>query len=187
MSSSSSPMKISRWWSPTPFLVPYMVKWQTSGVCFSKQLTDHASTADFIPSSEDEGQPFQVEVASTAESTLDSLPREGSHRPPAESSAQSQISVVTSSTRQDDDSEENFIEYLRQLAQAKALLYDQEDLISFHTALKAGGLVLLSGMSGTGKSRLAHLYGEALGLSHHSIWFSPFSQPGQMTAIFWVS
>ena len=61
--------------------------------------------------------------------------------------------------------EEEFLSYLKQRAHNQGLFYDEVDLINFHTAMKSGGLVLLSGMSGTGKSRLTSLYGDALGLS----------------------
>lgn len=61
-------------------------------------------------------------------------------------------------------SEAGFLERLRRVAQAKRLFYDENDLINFHTALKTGSLVLLTGMSGTGKTRLVQVYAEALGL-----------------------
>lgn len=57
-----------------------------------------------------------------------------------------------------------FLEHLELTARANRLLYRREDLINFHTALKTGCLVLLSGMSGTGKSQLVQVYAQALGL-----------------------
>ncbi len=89
--------------------------------------------------------------------------------PAAESAAADVLVDISGKSGQDAHlsqlAEEEFINHLSSLAVAKGLLYDLDDLISFHTALKTGRLVLLSGMSGTGKSRLANLYGEALGLS----------------------
>ncbi|MBO8142013.1 MAG: AAA family ATPase [Firmicutes bacterium] len=61
-------------------------------------------------------------------------------------------------------SEAAFLRRLQRLAHAKRLFYDEEDLVNFHTALKTGNLVLLAGMSGTGKSRLVQLYADALGM-----------------------
>jgi len=61
--------------------------------------------------------------------------------------------------------ERRFLERLMHIAQARRLLYHEEDLLNFHTALKTGSLVLLAGMSGTGKSQLVQVYAEALGLA----------------------
>lgn len=69
--------------------------------------------------------------------------------------------------------EAKFLEQVKALAQAKRLFYDEEDVVNFHTALKTGSLVLLSGMSGTGKSRLVQLYAEALGLSDEQFAMIP--------------
>lgn len=55
------------------------------------------------------------------------------------------------------------------------LQYTTQDLYHFHTAMKAGGLVVLGGMSGTGKSRLVTTYAQALGLSEEQFSFIPVS------------
>ena len=44
------------------------------------------------------------------------------------------------------------------------LFYLSKDLTNIHTALKTGNLVILSGMSGTGKSAIVDMYARALGL-----------------------
>lgn len=44
------------------------------------------------------------------------------------------------------------------------MLYDIKTLINFHISLKTGSLVILNGISGTGKSRLVSLYKTALGI-----------------------
>lgn len=54
----------------------------------------------------------------------------------------------------------HFIQYTRD----QGLLYDYKDLYNFHTAMKSSNLVILAGMSGTGKSKLVQAYGKALGL-----------------------
>jgi 5-methylcytosine-specific restriction endonuclease McrBC GTP-binding regulatory subunit McrB len=43
--------------------------------------------------------------------------------------------------------------------------FTDEEIIDLHISLKTGGLVILSGTSGTGKSRLAELYAESLGMT----------------------
>ena len=51
------------------------------------------------------------------------------------------------------------------------LLYEEKDLINFHTAMKSSKLVILSGMSGTGKSKIVQAYGKALGLDENRLNF----------------
>ncbi|SMQ81252.1 AAA domain (dynein-related subfamily) [Bacillus sp. OV166] len=54
------------------------------------------------------------------------------------------------------------------------LIYDKKDLYNFHTAMKSSNLVILAGMSGTGKSKLVQAYGKALGLfDNHKMTFIP--------------
>lgn len=53
-------------------------------------------------------------------------------------------------------------------SQKANLYYDMEDLINFHTAIKTGSLVILTGMSGIGKSRIVDCYAHALGLDESS-------------------
>lgn len=58
-----------------------------------------------------------------------------------------------------------FIRDLEQKAKVQKLVYSREDLINFHTSIKSSALTILSGQSGIGKTKLATLYGETLGLS----------------------
>ncbi len=58
-----------------------------------------------------------------------------------------------------------FIRDLEQKAKIQKLVYSREDLINFHTSIKSSALTILSGQSGIGKTKLATLYGETLGLS----------------------
>lgn len=44
------------------------------------------------------------------------------------------------------------------------LYYNKKDIISFHVSAKTNMLTIIGGMSGTGKTQLAKLYGETLGL-----------------------
>jgi len=64
-----------------------------------------------------------------------------------------------------DSGEQTFIYDLNQVALSNQLVYDMEDLVNFHIAIKTGALVVLAGMSGVGKSQLVINYARALGLS----------------------
>lgn len=57
-----------------------------------------------------------------------------------------------------------FLERLEKAAEDRGLLYDKKDLVNFHVSVKSSRLVILAGMSGTGKSGLIRLYSQALGL-----------------------
>lgn len=58
----------------------------------------------------------------------------------------------------------DFIEKLKLNARKRGLFFKDEDLYAFHTSVKINTLSILGGMSGTGKTQLAKLYGETMGL-----------------------
>lgn len=60
--------------------------------------------------------------------------------------------------------EKAFLARFAEAAEAKGFIYDKKDLVNFHVSAKASRLVILAGMSGSGKSALVRLYAEALGL-----------------------
>ncbi|MFW5962520.1 MAG: McrB family protein [bacterium] len=66
-----------------------------------------------------------------------------------------------------ENNELNFLENLYQESINKRLYYKREDLYTFHTSIKAGRLTILSGMAGTGKTKLAQTYAEVLGLEYN--------------------
>lgn len=72
-------------------------------------------------------------------------------------------------------SEQDFMTHFIAETARQQLQYNTQDLYHFHTAMKAGGLVILGGMSGTGKSRLVTTYAQALGLSEQQFSFIPVS------------
>ena len=86
----------------------------------------------------------------------------------------------------EDTSETYFLDGLAQLTFNNGLQYDQKDLVNFHTCVKTNPLVILAGMSGTGKSRLAVNYAKMLGLSEDNgtLLFMPISpsytEPGDV-------
>lgn len=63
-----------------------------------------------------------------------------------------------------ENNEMQFIHRLKTIASKNRLYYDPKDLYNFHTAMKVGNLVVLSGLSGTGKSQLINTYAQALSL-----------------------
>lgn len=56
------------------------------------------------------------------------------------------------------------LEFFRYHSQKNKLFYAPKDITNFHTAIKTGNLVILAGMSGTGKSALVDTYAKALGI-----------------------
>ncbi|MEI4802940.1 hypothetical protein WAZ07_16805 [Bacillus sp. FJAT-51639] len=72
--------------------------------------------------------------------------------------------------------EHEFLERLDVLAEEKDLIYDKNDIKNLHISLKTSKFTILGGMSGTGKSELARLYAEALGLKEKdNLLFLPIS------------
>lgn len=57
-----------------------------------------------------------------------------------------------------------FLSALQKRALQQTLIYSTEDLYNFHISVKTNALTILAGMSGTGKTELAMLYAQTLGL-----------------------
>lgn len=51
-------------------------------------------------------------------------------------------------------------------SQKRNLFYNMKDFVNIHTALKCSSLVILSGLSGTGKSTIVDIYARALGINN---------------------
>lgn len=60
----------------------------------------------------------------------------------------------------------NFIKHLKDNARKRGLYFNDHDLYAFHISAKTNLLSIIGGMSGTGKSQLAKLYGETMGLQY---------------------
>ena len=69
--------------------------------------------------------------------------------------------------------EMEFMDLFEYECRRMGLYYDEKDLYNFHTAMKTGGLVILAGMSGTGKSKLVQCYARALRLGGSQLLFIP--------------
>ncbi|MBF8419105.1 hypothetical protein [Heyndrickxia coagulans] len=54
--------------------------------------------------------------------------------------------------------------FLKKAQNQYRLFYNEKDMISFHISVKTNMLTIIGGMSGTGKTQLAKIYGETLGL-----------------------
>lgn len=57
---------------------------------------------------------------------------------------------------------------MKEAARAMHLVYSDEDLINFYVSAHSSNLIVLAGMSGTGKSRLIKVYAKALGLDEYN-------------------
>lgn len=69
--------------------------------------------------------------------------------------------------------ENEFMEAFQNECKRLGLYYDTKDLYNFHTAMKTGSLVILAGMSGTGKSKLVQCYANAVKLNKDQMLFVP--------------
>lgn len=72
------------------------------------------------------------------------------------------ISPQITKPKIEDVNEIEFLNVFEEVALSKKLLYKPLDLHNFHTAMKNKSLVILAGLSGTGKSRIVQCYHEAL-------------------------
>lgn len=84
-----------------------------------------------------------------------------------------------------DSKENNFLSQLYQKALSENLYYKKEDLYNLHISIKTSPLTVISGMSGTGKTRMAQLYAETLSLNYNEeyiiIPISPsYTEPGDV-------
>ena len=70
-------------------------------------------------------------------------------------------------------SETAIFKFFRYHSQKNKLFYSPKDIVNFHTAIKTGNLVILSGMSGTGKSALVDTYAKALGIGKSNVLIIP--------------
>ncbi|SEG05106.1 PhoH-like protein [Caloramator fervidus] len=72
-------------------------------------------------------------------------------------------------------SETKFLEKFKQYVLNEGLCYRDIDLYNFHVCLKTNPLTIISGMAGTGKTRLAIAYAKALGLDEEHYVVIPIS------------
>lgn len=61
------------------------------------------------------------------------------------------------------DSEEDLINHIHQFISNKGFFYEKSELINFYLSLKTKPFVILSGISGTGKTKIVQYFAESLG------------------------
>lgn len=110
---------------------------------------------------------IQAEIESDGE-TLETI--EYNHRSETFSESNIEHSSVNEVKK---DKEEDFMNTFKQQAKLMGLYYEDKDFYNFHTAMKTKGLVILSGMSGTGKSKLVQCYAKAMVLKKGQLAFIP--------------
>ncbi|HWE40000.1 MAG TPA: AAA family ATPase [Isosphaeraceae bacterium] len=69
--------------------------------------------------------------------------------------------------------EKDFLDQFARVVEHRGYAFGREDLINIHACVKSGGLTILAGLSGTGKSSLPRLYAEALGAAFLQIPVRP--------------
>lgn len=74
------------------------------------------------------------------------------------------------------DSKDNILfEFYQCITQKYNLTYKYSDIINFHNSIKSNLLTILTGLSGTGKSKIVTAYADALGIKNNPIQFNMVS------------
>lgn len=89
-------------------------------------------------------------------------------RPPQSFSIPQTIFEGSGNTEEENMTEKSFFDRLTELVKNAGFSYSRDDLARFHLSVKCGGLTIIAGNSGTGKSSLATLYARALAGSEFS-------------------
>ncbi|MGD7054130.1 McrB family protein [Sutcliffiella horikoshii] len=100
---------------------------------------------------------------------------QGSRQEVAVSVMEKPTSEINVPAPKGNEKEQEFLELLYSHTQDAGLIYRKENLINFHTSMKSSSLVILSGMSGTGKTKLVELYSQSLGLKGEQLTVIPVS------------
>lgn len=124
-----------------------------------------------LEASAPEVAPMKNELPDVVHAVAESYTGVTTYQGPVETyTAQPSVPVFTDDEEYNEDA---FLQQLMQMARDRSLLYEDKDMINFHTSMKSSNLVILAGMSGTGKSRLVELYGRALGMDDQQLTIIP--------------
>lgn len=96
-----------------------------------------------------------VNIKSNAENIQNTIPEELSTN---------SVKSIDAPIKADEKSDDSIIQMMDYHSVKSGLYYDIKDFVNFHTSIKSGNLVILSGLSGTGKSRIVDMYANAIGI-----------------------
>lgn len=85
-----------------------------------------------------------------------------------ETKEEAAVELLKKETPENGVDERAIFDFFKYQSQRVKLFYNAKDIVNFHTAVKTGSLVILSGMSGTGKSALVDVYAKALGIEENN-------------------
>ncbi|SOB99490.1 dynein-related subfamily AAA family protein [Ureibacillus xyleni] len=125
-------------------------------------LSIYQEISDVMKDSKELPETLTVEKSSVEDSDKKLIEHEPVTIHVESSSVSHELQMNETSSEQLEELE--FLESFYTQTKETRLCYTREDLINFHTAMKSSTLVILSGMSGTGKSKLVDSYSQALGL-----------------------
>ena len=115
----------------------------------------------------------EYQSTKTNQSTFTNLPEKLTNTEASELPINDSLEIISTTQEQPvenlrelplEKTEAAILEFFRYHSQKNKLFYAPKDITNFHTAIKTGTLVILSGMSGTGKSALVDTYAKALGI-----------------------
>lgn len=108
----------------------------------------------------------------TYSSILNELKAKEQYNPELQSDKQNKEKItndISNLNRCEDENiftDENLIDKFLSITKKNKFFYDKDDIVNFHTAMKVSNLVILSGMSGIGKSKLVYFYAKSLGIAN---------------------
>lgn len=120
-----------------------------------EDLVLKAIAVDNVSEIEDEVEKKDVEYGTNQEEVPDFIETE---------TKQKEEELIEIDTSQKTD--ELIIQSMDYHSQKRNLFYNKKDFVNIHTALKCNSLVILSGLSGTGKSAIVDIYARALGINN---------------------
>lgn len=135
--------------NPTVMYIPEEIYAQIEDLVLKTIAVDNVSEI------EDEVEKKDVEYGTNQEEVPDFIETETKQK------VEELIEIDTSQK-----TDELIIQSMDYHSQKRNLFYNKKDFVNIHTALKCNSLVILSGLSGTGKSAIVDIYARALGINN---------------------